>query len=83
MASGGGNVSGQFCFPQGAGAVGEEKHIEAELFLLKLQMLSFISMLPFAGFSPAAPPPFHFSCDGCSHCEPPQAGRQVVYHSCD
>lgn len=54
-----------------------------ELFLLKLQMLSFISMLPFAGFSPAAPPPFHFSCDGCSHCEPPQAGRQVVYHSCD
>lgn len=32
-------------------------------------------------FSPN--PRFHFSCDGCSHCEPPQAERQVVYHSCD
>lgn len=34
MVSGGGNVSGQFCFPQGAGAVGEEKHIEAGVRLL-------------------------------------------------
>lgn len=34
MAYGEGNVSGLFCFPQGVGAVGEEKHIEAGVHLL-------------------------------------------------
>lgn len=52
-----------------------------ELFLLKLQMFSFISM---QGFSSPTPHPHlpGVSCAFCSCCEPPQATRRVVY-SCD
>lgn len=40
MASGEGNVSGQFCFPQGAGAVGKGKHSEASSGLFDRDVLA-------------------------------------------
>lgn len=49
-----------------------------ELFSLQLQILGAISLQMF--FFPPHPL-HHFSCDGCSHSEPPRVLRRVVYNA--